>query len=145
MPSDIRPAAVTRRDLARMRVLAELNAGGQLALDALLRRLALDPAIERDEPLMDLLRELEHEGMVTAAGHPRRYYLRLAGRIELHTLIKATSADLARRLSPSDPLQVSVRTAGRAMDTELTAAPRPSAITRQAAPRSAQSPRAPPP
>ena len=140
------PSVITRRDIARLRILAELSAAGQLEFAALHHRLGRDPVFQGDVPLAPLLRALKKEGLIsTTGGHPRRYCLRLVGRIELHALIQAASVELAQNISRGGPLAPSQHTAQRS--------PRPgSDIRRPAKPTSPQSalgsahpPRAPPP
>jgi hypothetical protein len=106
MSSNPLPSVITRRDIARLRILAELNAAGPLDFVALVRKLGRDPAFQSEMPLDTLLRSLEAEGLVsTNGGRPRRYCLRLVGRIEFHALIQAVSVELARKLShrPTSP------------------------------------------
>jgi DNA-binding PadR family transcriptional regulator len=94
------PSVITPRDLARLRVLAEISAAGPLEFSRLIRKFARGPAFDSDTPLAPLLRTLEEDGLVRAtSGHPRRYCLALLGRRELHALIQSTGIELARRLS----------------------------------------------
>lgn len=146
MPSNPLPPGITRRDLARLRILAELNAAGQVELAALRQRLGRDHVFESEVPLANLLRALEEEGLISiTGGHPRRYCLRMLGRIELHALIQTASVELAQRGSRTGPRTLGQDAAPRPPQPGFYARRHANPTSPDSAPGSAHPPRAPPP